>query len=177
MKTFCILILFSFLISACHKKEINDCDSLKSYIYSNASETRVYASKLTCGDSVFLTEYYPAEKSFFALNGQKQKLKIDSLINHVDFTKLKKGYIEESLQDGEAFKIVIQNQNRIDSISVYGRTAPKNIYQISNEFEKMIKLLKFVPYTKEIDYGKHQIKLLPPPPPPKNIHTVIFKKS
>jgi hypothetical protein len=176
MKTFYYLILFSFLISACHKKE-NECDSLKSYIYSDATEARVYTSKLTCGDTVFRTEYYPTQKSYFALNGQKQKLKIDSLIKQVDFTNLEKEYIEESLQDGHAFKIIIHNQNKFDSIFVYGKKAPKNIYQISNEFNKILKSLTFVPYTKDIDYGKHQIRLLPPPPPPKNMDKIIFKKN
>lgn len=175
MKKFSYIILFSFLISACHKKkEISECDSLKSYIYSNAEEARVYTVKLTCEDTIFLTEYYPTQKSFFAINEKKQKLKIDSLVNQVNFTNLKNGYREEFLQDGEAFKIVISNRNKIDSISVYGETAPNNIYQISNEFKKMIKSLRFVPYTKDIDYGKHQIRLLPLPPPPKNVDTIIF---
>lgn len=177
MKTFCILILFSFLISACHKKEINECDSLKSYIYSNANEAKVYTVKLTCEDTVFLTEYYPTHKSFYALNVLKQKLKIDSLFTQVNFKNMQKEYIEEFLQDGEAYRIVIQNQNKFDSIVVYGIKAPKIINQISNEFKTTLKSLKFIPYLKDIDYGKHHISLVPPPLPPKNVDSITFKKN
>ncbi|MBA4277318.1 hypothetical protein [Flavobacterium sp.] len=177
MKKFSYIILFSFLISACHKKETSECDSLKSYIYSNATESKVYTAKLTCEDTVFLTEYYPTQQSFFALNGRKQKLKIDSLVNQVDFKNIQNEYFEASLQDGQAFRIIIQNQNKFDSIFVYGRKAPKIINQISSEFKKMLKSLTFVPYPKDINYGKHHIKLLPPPPPPKIVDTIIFKKN
>jgi len=91
---------------------------------------------------------------------------------------MQKEYIEEFLQDGEAFRIVIQNQGKFDSIVVYGEKAPKIINQISNEFKTTLKSLKFIPYLKDIDYGKHHISLVPPPPPPpKNVDSITFKKN
>ena len=178
MKKLYFLILLSFIFSSCHRKEFARCDSLKSYIYSDATEEEVYTLKLTCNDTVFLTEYLPSQKSFFAINEPKQKIKIDSLVNKIDFSNLEKSYSESSLQDRHAFKILIQNGKKLDSVFVYGKKAPTNIYKISAEFRKIIKSLKFSPYTKDIDYGKHIVRFPPPPPPPSGKETVnqtIFK--
>jgi hypothetical protein len=178
MKKFYFLILLSIGLSSCHRKEFAKCDSLKSYIYSDATEEEVYTLKLTCNDTVFLTEYLPNQKSFFAINKTKHKIKIDSLVDNIDFSNLEESYSETSLQDRHAFKLLIQNGKKLDSVFVYGKKAPTNIYKISAEFRKIIKSLKFSPYTKDIDYGKHIIRFPPPPPPPSDKETVnqtIFK--
>lgn len=179
MKKFYFLLLLSTGLSSCHRKEFAKCDSLKSYIYSDATEEEVYTLKLTCNDTVFLTEYLPNQKSFFAINETKHKIKIDSLVDNIDFSNLEESYSESSLQDRHAFKLLIQNGKKLDSVFVYGNKAPTNIYKISAEFRKIIKSLKFSPYTKDIDYGKHIVKFPPPPPPPSEKQThneTIFRQ-
>ena len=178
MKKFYFLLLLSIGLSSCHRKEFAKCDSLKSYIYSDATEEEVYTLKLTCNDTVFLTEYLPNQKSFFAINETKHKIKIDSLVDNINFSNLEESYSESSVQERHAFKLLIQNGKKLDSVFVYGKKAPTNIYKISAEFRKIIKSLKFSPYTKDIDYGKHIVRFPPPPPPPSNKETVnqtIFK--
>lgn len=178
MKKFYFLILLSIGLSSCHRKEFAKCDSLKTYIYSDATEEEVYTLKLTCNDTVFLTEYLPNQKSFFAINETKHKIKIDSLVDNIDFSNLEESYSESSLQDRHVFKLFIRNGKKLDSVFVYGKKAPTNIYKISTEFRKIIKSLKFSPYTKDIDYGKHIVRFPPPPPPPSDKETVnqtIFK--
>ena len=166
-----VLIGHSFVLSSCHRKKIAKCDSLKSYIYTDATEERVYSMKLTC-DTVFLTEYLPKQKSYFALYKNDRKIKIDSLIEKINFSNLKEVYFESTLEDRHVFKIIIQNGKKIDSTFIYGKDAPSDISKILTELQNLVRSLQFSLYDKDVDYGKHTVRFPPPPKSPSKQQTV-----
>ncbi|MGV8993521.1 MAG: hypothetical protein ACOH1O_05415 [Flavobacterium sp.] len=165
-----VLIGQWFVLSSCHRKKIAKCDSLKSYIYTDATEERVYSMKLTC-DTVFLTEYLPKQKSYFALYKNDRKIKIDSLIEKINFSNLKEVYFESTLEDRHVFKIIIQNGKKIDSTFIYGKDAPSDISKISTELQNLVRSLQFSLYDKDVDYGKHTVRFPPPPKSPSKQQT------
>ena len=165
-----VLIGHCFVLSSCHRKKIAKCDSLRSYIYTDATEERVYSMKLTC-DTVFLTEYLPKQKSYFALYKNDRKIKIDSLIEKINFSNLKEVYFESTLEDRHVFKIIIQNGKKIDSTFIYGKDAPSDISKISTELQNLVRSLQFSLYDKDVDYGKHTVRFTPPPKSPSKQQT------
>ena len=165
-----VLIGHSFVLSTCHRKKIAKCDSLKSYIYTDANEDRVYAVKLNC-DTVFLTEYVPNQTSYFALYKSEKKIIIDSLVEKINFSNLKQIYFESTLQERHVFKIIIQNGKKIDSTFIYGKDAPSDISKISTELQNLVRSLQFSLYDKDVDYGKHTVRFPPPPKSPSKQQT------
>jgi hypothetical protein len=85
---------------------------------------------------------------------ESQRDRIIALVSKIDFAKYKSEYTEEDLADAVGLKFDVRKNNKFQSTTIYGDTAPKELYNYAAEFNELIKSLNFQPYSGKVDFGK-----------------------
>tara|TARA_R110000868_G_scaffold33215_4_gene120846 strand:+ start:1338 stop:1808 length:471 start_codon:yes stop_codon:yes gene_type:complete len=150
---------------------MNSCkektSSIETFIFSNESMPFDYSIKLNSYDSIYLQTRFPnPEKDEYGILRKEEKDSLFDLLKKIDFSKYKKTYSEENLQDGEGYRFTIKRDNRIDSVFIYGDNGPKEFYQLAEKIKILRSKTKFKKMNGKINFENLNYKMLPPPPPP-----------
>jgi len=175
MKNYIIVIFIIFL--SCEKKEVKKNNSFTNFVFSMSAQHSDYSMKFTDSDTIFFEKRFPNPKEcFYSIIQKRDKDSIYKIISQINFSKYDSIYDEYQLNhlvDGTGYKFYVDNKSRKNSIYIYGRIGPKELYSFAYHLEKLKKRLQLHPTNKQIDFGNLNHILLPEPPPDPTIKKAV----
>lgn len=174
MKKYFVIIIISFLLLSCSKKQ-DVFDSLE-YSYGGTF-SELYSLKFTNNDTVYVYQEWtgrnfddsisePKEKTqYYGIINSEEKLKLYNYIEKVNLFKYKSEYYEHYL-DGSCYAIAIKKDNKSKTIFAHSHETPKEIDSISRWIKKIKKNLILKEIKKHLIYKTSDSVFPPPPPPP-----------
>ena len=148
-----LLASLTFTLFSCSKTEKKE-QPFDSFVYTYTAMTMSYSIKFTGNDTVYFLKRYPEPQTVsYAILKDNQSNNLIALIKKIDFSKYKTDYTDKSISDAAGIRFDIKEDNQAKSISIYGNTAPKELYDYATEFNEHLKHLNFQPYTGKIEFG------------------------
>ncbi len=165
-----IILIFTFFLS-CNKNNYDEFE----FSYGNIFETD-FSIKFTQNDSIYLRENwslndinddipYPKSKTnYIAILTRKQKEKLNTFLNKIDFKKLDTAYFER-YEDGEHYMLYFKKNDFEKTIYVHSHHSPKELDSLANWIVDVKRNLKLKKTNKVLEF-KSKFYSIPPPPPP-----------
>ncbi|RKE87705.1 hypothetical protein BXY58_1837 [Epilithonimonas arachidiradicis] len=165
------IVLGLLLILSCNEKKYDEFE----FSYGNTFETD-FSIKFTQNDSVYLREnwspndsnddipYPKSNTNYTAILTKKEKEKLNTFLNKIDFKKFDTAYIE-NYQDGEQFNLYFKKNYFEKTIFVRSHHSPQELDSLKNWIVGVKRNLKLTK-TKKVLAFKSKFNPIPPPPPP-----------
>ncbi|PKB18648.1 hypothetical protein [Flavobacterium sp. 5] len=167
-----ILLLSSLLLLSCSQKEEINTFPFDDFVFSSAGESHDDSMKFTKSDTVYFQKRFPDPiENSYAILKTDDRIKLNKLLQQVNFKKFDSVYEQENLQDGESYLINISNKGKNKWIYLYGHVIPKELDEFIDSLGNIKAKLKFLPTNKIADFGDLKY-ILPPPPPPMKIESI-----
>ncbi len=168
MKEKILFILLALAIISCSKNDDLKPLPLESFIFSYAGLDHDNSIKFTNSDTVYLQKRFPEpNENFYAILKRSEKIELNKILSLINYKKYDSVYEEQNLYDGNSYLLNITKNKKNKWIYIYGRKAPKELYNYIDSLEKLKSKLKFSKTKQTINFGDLKYILPPPPPPPR----------
>lgn len=161
---FVIVLLLSYpIFSGCENPTQNKHSRpLDIFVFSYSQENKDFSIKFTSSDTIFIQKRFPEPTEiFYSIIAESQAEKIDSFIEKFSLLKKDSIYFENNLSDGSSYKFYLIKDNNINWVSIYGRKAPKFLYEFGDWLIKLKEQLRLTQTKKQVDFGNLNYFLLP----------------
>ncbi len=118
------------------------------FIFSYSGFQLNYSMKFSKSDTIFLQIRFPKPTAtFYSILQSSDKLKLDSILEKIDFKKYDTLYEQHNLEDGTGLKFFLEKDSVINWVYIYGENGPTQLYN----FAKWLRHLKDKQYFFQID--------------------------
>lgn len=170
-----LLIIFIWTLFSCNNSK--PIDKPKSFSHFDFSYNDVFSTcfsiKFTQSDSVFIKQHFaPVSsdtpkngQSYYAILTEKEKQRLDSFINKINFSKLDTSYFE-SYHDGIEYQFYIDKDSTKKLIYVHSDSLPTDVKTFGFWIADLKKNLKLFKIDTVINFGSVRHFLPPRVPAP-----------
>ena len=158
-----VLFILCFIFLGCNKKKKIKHEYLSDYfVFSYNIGSYNHSIKFTNSDTIFIRKCILEKNNIYY--GIISEQKIDTIkyfINELNKLKFSSIYNDKYLQDGESYKFYLVKGDTINSTFIYGRKAPKRLYEFAKWLMHLERKVEVHPIDKIIDFGNLKGIVLP----------------
>ena len=167
-KYFLLIFIMIFVVKCKEEKHKTQPAMYDDFIFSCSGFQENYSIKFSKSDTIFLQIRFPKPMAtFYSILQNSDKLKLDSILEKIDFNKFDTLYEQRNLEDGTGLKFLLEKDSAINCVYIYGENGPAQFYKIAKWLRHLKEKQYFFQIDTTINFGNLYHILLPEMPPNK----------